>query len=311
MKLTTAHFPIHFLVYVSLATFNLPVLEGESHCPGNIASVTPRLVAHALIVIPAKVNQQGPFDFMVDTGSQVTVVDPSLAAELSLKPRGTVGLVSTASYAHASISVLDSLEAGFQTIEHPLAIVQDLGQIKAADSRIRGVLGEDFLAHFDMLIDYGHKMLCLDASGGMRDKVHGERISLVSPQHPDDVLPFASRLVVAVHLSGASSRQILLQLDSGSDGAILYQNRGESRLEVLDHATPRSGGLSTAQLAFADLPPQQLRLGARTVSRVPFVTPVNVGHDVPTRDEDGLLPTVLFQRVFICGAGHYLVLDPH
>jgi Aspartyl protease len=80
---------------------------------------TPRLVAHALIVIPVKVNQQGPFDFMVDTGSQVTVVDPSLAAELSLKPRGTVGLVSTASYAHASISVLDSLEAGFKTIEHP------------------------------------------------------------------------------------------------------------------------------------------------------------------------------------------------
>ncbi len=28
------------------------------------------------------------------------------------------------------------------------------------------------------------------------------------------------------------------------------------------------------------------------------------------RDEDGVLPTVLFQRVFICVADHYAVFDP-
>ena len=44
---------------------------------------------------------------------------------------------------------------------------------------------------------------------------------------------------------------------------------------------------------------QDLLIGGRTLSRVPFVTPVSVGNDVPNRDEDGLLPTVLFQRVFI------------
>jgi hypothetical protein len=311
MKLTASHFPILLGIGVSLATLNLPVLQGESHCPGNIASVTPRFVALALIVIPVKVNQQGPFDFMVDTGSQVTIVDPSLAAELSLKRQGTVGLVSTASYAHATISVLDSLEAGFQTVEHPLSIVQDLGQIKAADPRIRGVLGEDFLAHFDMFIDYRHKKLCLDASPVMRNKIRGERISFVRQVQTEGELAFAQRLVVAVHLSGAGSKRILLQLDSGSDGPILYQNRGESRLVLLDHATPRSGASSAAQRAFADLPPQEMRLGARIVSQVPFVTPVNVEYDLPTRDEDGLLPTVLFQRVFISGAGHYVILDPH
>ena len=311
MKLITSRFPILLFVCVSLATLNLSVLEGESHCPGNIASVTPRLVAQALIVIPVRVNQQGPFDFMVDTGSQVTVVDPSLAVELSLQSRGTVGLVSAASYAKASISSLDSLEAGFQTVEHPLAIVQDLGPIQAADPRIRGVLGEDFLAHFDMFIDYGHKMLCLDTSSAMRDKIRGERISFVRQEHTEGGLRFAQRLVIAVHLSGAGSKQVLLQLDSGSDGPILYQTHGENRLALLDHATPRSGALSAAQRAFSDLPLQDLHLGARTVSQVPFVTPVSAEYDVPSRNEDGLLPTVLFQRVFICGAGRYVILDPH
>ena len=310
MRLTASHFPIYLVVCASLATLNLPVLEGETRCPGNIASVTPRLVAGALVVIPVTVNHQGPFDFMVDTGSQVTVVDPSLAQQLELKPMATVVLVKTASYADGAVSVLDSLEAGSQTVEHSLAVVQDLGQIQAADPRIRGVLGEDFLAHFDMLIDYGRKVLCLDASGVMREKVRGERISLVGPQGGDDELASAQRLVVAVHLSGAGSRQVLLQLDSGSDGPILYQTRGEGRLPILDHATPRRETASATQRAFAALPPQDLRIGGRTVSQVPFVTPVSVGSDVPKRDEDGLLPTVLFQRVFISFAGRFITINP-
>jgi hypothetical protein len=81
-------------------------------------------------VIPVTVNGRGPFDFMVDTGSQVTVVDPSLAQELGLKPQGTVVLVSTASYARASGSVLDLVKAGGQAVGHSLAVVQDLGQIQ-------------------------------------------------------------------------------------------------------------------------------------------------------------------------------------
>jgi len=309
MKLNASKLPIYLLVCVSLATLSLPV-QGESHCPGGIASVTPRTVAGALLVIPVKVNHEGPFDFIVDTGSQVTMVDPSLARQLELKPKGTVGVVAAATFTKASASFLDSLEASSQTVEHSIVVVENLAQVQAADPRIRGVLGEDFLAHFDMLIDYGRRMLCLDATGSMRDKVRGERISLVGPEHPEDELAFAQRLVVAVHLSGAGSRQILLQLDSGSDGPILYQTRGESRLPILNHATLRSATASAAQRAFASLPPQDLRIGERTVSQVPFVTPVSAGYDGPKRDEDGLLPTVMFQRVFISGTGHYVVLEP-
>jgi hypothetical protein len=284
--------------------------QAETRCPGNIAGLRPRIVAGALFVIPVKINQSGPFEFMVDTGSQVTVIDPALASELHLKPQGTVGLVSTASYAHASLTLLDTLEADSHVVERPFAVVQDLSQIQAADSRIRGVLGENFLAHFDLLIDYAHKLLCLDETTAMRDRVRGERIPFVRPQHPDSEVPFTERLVISVHLSGTGTRQILLQLDSGSDGPILYAGNGEKELPLLQHATPRKGNVSIGQSAFADLPPQDLSIGTRTMSRIPFVTPVSAGKDVPGRDEDGLLPTLLFQRVFICGADHYMVFDP-
>jgi hypothetical protein len=55
-----------------------------------------------------RIKQAGPFDFMVDIGSQVTVIDPSLASQLDLRPQGRIGLVSVASFAQVSTTVLDS-----------------------------------------------------------------------------------------------------------------------------------------------------------------------------------------------------------
>lgn len=160
----------------------LPLLQAKSQCPGSAASLIPRFVRGALIIVPIRINQSGPYDFLVDTGTQITVMDPSLALELGLKPQGTVGLVSVSSYAQASITVLDWLEAGSHTVEKPLAVIQDLQEIQTADRRIRGVLGENFLAHFDLLIDYPHKLLCLDETNEMRESVRGEHIPLVPTQ---------------------------------------------------------------------------------------------------------------------------------
>jgi hypothetical protein len=285
-------------------------VSAETRCPGNVASITPRIVQGALIVIPVKVNEAGPFDFMVDTGSQTVVIDPSLASELHLKPQGTVGLVSVASYAQASAAVVDTLEAGSRVVEKPLVVVQDLRQIQAADPRIRGVLGQSFLTHFDILIDNEHKLLCIDDTHAMRERIRGEHIQLVKPQHPESEFPFTERLVIAVRLSGVANRQILLQLDSGSDGPILYPSNDGSERRILDQATKRTGNLSEAQRSFASLPPQDMRIGARTVSQVHFVTPVSVGLNFPTRDEVGLLPTVLFKRVYINHSDQFVVLEP-
>jgi hypothetical protein len=302
---------IQLLAAVSLTLVILPAIEAEPRCPGNIASVTPRFVQHALITIPVKVNQAGPFDFMVDTGSQVTVIDPSLASQLDLKPQGRVGLVSVASFAQASVTLLDTLEADSKVVEKSPAIVQDLGQIQAADPRIRGVLGESFLAHFDLLVDYGHKLLCLDETSAMRDSVRGERIPLVPPQHPEDELPFMERLVISVHLSGTGKQPILLQLDSGSDGPILYPGSEQPEVQALVHAAALQGGNATpAQRAFAVVPPQNMQIGNRILSHISFVTPVVVAKNLPGQHEDGLLPTVLFQRFFISGGDHYVVFDP-
>ena len=284
--------------------------QAETRCPGNIAGLKPRLVAGALLVIPVKINQAGPFDFMVDTGSQLNVIDPPLAAQLHLKSQGTVGLVATAAWSQASVGELDSLEAGSHAVVKPLVVVQDLGPIQAADPRIRGVLGENFLAHFDVLIDYARGMLCLDETKVMEEYLRGERIPLVTSKHPETDMPFSQRLVVSVHLSDAGNRPVLLQVDSGSDGPILFAGNRELEQPLLKRAKLQGPEVSEARRAFAVLPPQDMTLGSRMVRKVPFVTPANGSQNVSDREEDGILATVLFQRVFVSHLDRFIVFDP-
>ena len=301
---------IELIGCLSLATIMVPFLPAAPHCPGNISGVTPRFVDGALIVIPVMINETGPYDFVVDTGNQLSVIEPSLALELHLKSRGTIGVISIASYAQASLTILESLDAVSHVVDKPLAIVQDLGEIKAADARIRGIL-ENFLAHFDLLIDYFHRILCLDETTAMRERVQGEHIPLVTAKHPENECPFAERLVVPVHLSGSGNREILLQLDSGSDGPVLYSGSKERELKILDQATRQGANVSKFRQAYAVLPVQDMRFSFGSPSgRISFVTPVNPGKNIPNREEDGLLPTLLFQRVFISGPDHFVVFDP-
>jgi len=284
--------------------------QAETRCPGDIVTIRPRLVANALLVVPVKINQSGPFDFMVDTGSQLNVIDPALAVQLNLKSQGTVGLVATAAYSQSSVAILDSLEAGSLVVVKPLVVVHDLGPIQAADPRIRGVLGENFLAHFDVLIDYGRVLLCLDEGNLMEKYLLGERIPLVTSKHPGTDLPFSPRLVVSVNLSDTGARPILLQVDSGSDGAILYAGNRELEEPLLGRAKLQGPEMSGARRAFAVLPPQDMNIGSRIVRKVPFVTPATRSQNVPNREEDGILPTVLFQRVFVSHSDHFVIFDP-
>jgi hypothetical protein len=297
-------------LFATAFTFTSLSSQAETHCPGKVAGLRPRIVARALIVIPVKINNVGPFDFMVDTGSQITVIDPALASELRLKLMGSAGLVSVSGIAQASVGVLDLIEADKHAVKKAYVMVQDLGAIREADAHIRGVLGLNFLSHFGLLIDYRHDLLCLDETAGLQDSVHGEHIALVPSRKAGGEIPFTERLVVAVRLSGTGQREIRLQLDSGSDGSILYADNSRLEQSLLKQAKLQEPEIGDARRAFAVLPLQDMNLGSRIVRKVPFVTPANRSQKVPDREEDGILATVLFQRVFVSHSDHFVIFDP-
>jgi Aspartyl protease len=300
---------LKWLVALSSTAVMLPAIQAEPHCPGNVNSLPLRLVQRSQIVVPVTINHAGPFDFMVDTGAQVTTVDPALAAALHLKPQGTVGVVGVGVYARAPLTELDTVEAGSHQVKKVLAVIQDLGQTALADRKVRGVLAGNFLEHFDLLIDYSHSIVCLDDSAEMGKKVKGERIPFSAPEGEQGSAPTPQKLIVLAHLPGIEKRMLRLQLDSGINAPLLYGSGEDLKPGQRAPALLQSRGTDGSEHAFAVLASQDVQVGPHFLRQIQFVMPMNTGKNSPKADVDGLLPTMLFQRIYVNYADHYVVLE--
>src|SRR6267154_1215807 len=136
-----------------LAATIVPALPAEPHCPGNVASVPLHLTNRHQMIVAVSVNHSGPYDFLLDTGTQITMVDPALAAELHLNTQGSAGVAGVGFLASAPLAQLDLLEVGSHAVANQKVLVFDFQNSHSVDLHFRGVLGEDFLSQFDMLIE--------------------------------------------------------------------------------------------------------------------------------------------------------------
>src|SRR6266568_4543501 len=88
-----------------------PALPAEPHCPGNVASVPFRLVNRQQVIVAVSVNHSGPYNFLLDTGTEITMVDPALAAELHLITQDSAVVAGVGFLASAPFAQLDLLES--------------------------------------------------------------------------------------------------------------------------------------------------------------------------------------------------------
>ena len=295
----------------------VPALAAETHCPGNVASVPFRFVNRHQIVLAVSINHTGPYNFLLDSGTQITVIDPSLAAELHVDTQGAALVAAAGSRQSAFFAQVDLVEAGSHAVAKQKVLVYDLQNLHSADLHIQGILGEDFLEHFDMLIDNAHRLLCLDSSAAMRAEVRGRHIPLVAPAEPEDGDALPRLLIIEVRLSGGM-RPVRLMLDSGANAPVLfntsqYMTFNTSQYMALQpsQSVPlRGSGVDGAQRIFSALSPQDLKIGSLELSRVPFFTLAGTQKDAPLKGFDGVLPAGLFRRVFIDHVEHFAVLEP-
>jgi hypothetical protein len=301
---------IKCLASISLAAITLPTLHSQPRCPGNIASLPFHLVQRARIIVPVVINHTGPYAFLLDTGTRFTIVDPSLAAELHLKTEGLAEVVGPGFSTYASFADLDLLEAGSHSVaNHPVA-VQDLQPLQARDLHFRGIVGGNFLGHFDVLMDYAHSMLCLDDTKVMQAAVKGAHIALVTQPKATNEVPLTTLLIIRVHLSGFGARQLLLTLDSGANASFLF-NHAVNLAPGLRQTRQREGyGGDGVKREFSILPPQCMQIGSLNIPQVSFAAPADSSENELTSEQDGLLTTALFRRVFISYADRFVVLDP-
>ena len=291
------------------------VVWGEVRCPGGTDPIRYHSLQNSEIGISVRINGSGPYEFVLDTGSQMTLVEPSLAKELRLETAGHAGVLSAVRHAVVDMVRLDRVETGPYSVEQSLAAVQSLEQIQGANPGVRGMLGENFLARFDLLIDHAHRIVCFDRNGQMRQELRGDRISLVMDTDPAADLRVPQPLLIPVELGdrarpGKTMRHVNLLIDSGANVPQLFVNTLETAPWKQRQNALQGRVTGNAAQFFALMPGQDIHIGKHVVSNVVFATPLNAPGNVDSKGEDGLLPTSLFRRVLISYADRYVILDP-
>lgn len=104
------------------------------------------------MTVPVTIQGQGPFDFMIDTGAQATVLSRALADALQLHDRDTATLVGMASSQQVETTPIEDFTLGSRSFYIRQAPVVEGANIGGAD----GILGLDSLQNQRVLLDF-HK----------------------------------------------------------------------------------------------------------------------------------------------------------
>jgi hypothetical protein len=117
-------------------------------------------LAKHLIILPVYVNDQGPFNFILDTGAGHSMLSKYATRRLKLKTSllkrkkglGVGGIVTLES------TVIDSLKLGDITFKNYKVFVLDQSNIsQKVRKRIYGIIGYDILSNFEIIINYTKK----------------------------------------------------------------------------------------------------------------------------------------------------------
>jgi Aspartyl protease len=268
----------------------------------KIATAKIKLDDLSTIIVPVSINGSGTYDFMLDTGCAKTMVDRKLAEELHLSGVGETTVIGVLASAKMSVVHLNSISVAGAVVSG--------GDVYSSDrltttGKVRGVLGEDFLRNFDVLIDYSHEVIRLESAGGsMAETAVGEHLPLElnGTYHGQ---PTQNRLVVSGHIRELGDKPMSLLLDSGANVLTLFQDTlglGANQEAPLSTGSFNKWVSSSAETRRV----RSLSLGDNSVSDVTVIAlsrRANV-------DTDGLVPTSLFRSIFISHRGRFVILNP-
>ena len=142
------------------------------------SSVKLRTVAGGYLLVPVTLNGAGPFEFLLDTGTTITLIEPALARRLAL-PLGegeSIGSITSAGVARRAR--VQTLTIGSKTVVDAEVLVTDLGDVGRLGGRVQGVLGNDVLGRDNFLLSYAKERLEFDWDGNLATHLTGTHVPL-------------------------------------------------------------------------------------------------------------------------------------
>jgi len=245
--------------------------------------------ADARMTVPVRIGARGPFRFLIDTGSQNTVVAISLAQELALKPDGRSLVISVAGSQMADTVLLDEIGLGrrsYYDLTAPLLERADIG----AD----GIIGLDGLQGQRVLMDFKRNIIAVDEPRKLGGDQGFEIV--VSARRRSNQLIMTDAVIDGV--------RVAVIIDTGAEGTIGNRalQRALSKRIVVAQAelTSVTGHTVKADVSMG----RQLRLGKMNISNLPLAftdTPAFAALELDRRPAImlGMRELRMFKRVAI------------
>jgi predicted aspartyl protease len=255
-----------------------------------------RLVRDSIIVVPVMAGKEGPFDFVLDTGADTTVVDSSLASKLSLAPLSRVQQSTLAGSQSLHVGLMASLAAGPAQVENFPVLVQDLAGLRKIDSHIEGIAGQDFLSHFNYLIDYRRHSVRIEQVNEIRGSLVGDPVPIEVSGH---------RMIVATEAQSAERANLRFLLDSGANSVVLLPEASQAlKLAIQEN---RGDTTSSGHVELKVGRVRALKVGSQQFHDI---TVAVAAAEPAERIGDGLLPTALFQSLYVNNREGFVVFNP-
>jgi hypothetical protein len=234
------------------------LLKRQPPRPGRTTLNSPLAVLPAqtvgnFIVVEAKWDRNGPYHFIIDTGSANTLVTPTLARRYGTGvPPADAARVRVASaegdvveLPAATLYRLDLADARFENVP---VLIYDCAQLSAhLGVRIDGILGFPLFRETRLTLDYPHDRVLLQPANS----------TALTPGTP---VPFDDSNKTPLISVGVGNRTMLVLIDSGSDATFSLNPVG---LDATFAAGPRPG--ATVGTIAGDHPQQIGRLGEDVV----------------------------------------------
>ncbi len=275
-----------------------PVEPGRTPVTSRI-----KLDERSMIIVPVSINGSRSYDFLLDTGCTKTTIDQKLADQLGLPRAGEKTLVGVLASTRMSIVRIDSISVAGAVVSG--GEIFTTAHAPTVTRNVRGVLGEDFLRNFDLLIDYRERSIQLDSPLGLlAQTATGEHL----PLQLDGMYQgnrTHNRLVIFGHIQEFGDATTSLLLDSGANQLTLFRDNLGSGV---NQAEPiRVGNFNQwVATSAATRRIRSLSLGSNSIGDLTVIIFSRRG-DV---DSDGLLPTSLFHSVLISHGGRFIILNP-
>jgi hypothetical protein len=260
-------------------------------------------VSLGYLIVPVYIDGSGPYPFLLDTGSNSTLVRNELLDTLGISSKKLTPAHLTAGVSYLRQTVVESVTVADLSVKGLEIEGIDADQITGLQVSIQGVLGENFLKHFDILIDNHAKTLTLDHGFDLARSLTGDHLPL-SFSGMRSGHSTLDRLVLDLKLPHSKATTHFL-IDSGTNYATVFPSKPmPHRGRSMPGGTLLTFiGNSRCRIDFVTL-----KFGTNTFPRLGLASCEGVTRDKV--DVDATLPTNIFDRLFISHASGYAIANP-